>query len=53
MANSKRGVCNSQAFDMDAWADREALTEMSSPDLGEEDAELNSGHVDNLGINKQ
>lgn len=53
MANSKRAVCNSQAFDMHAWADREALTETSSPDLGEEDAELNFGQVDNLGISKQ
>lgn len=49
-------MCNSQAFDLDAWADADALTEVSSPrriGLGEEDAESSSGHIDNLGINKQ
>lgn len=42
-------------FDLDAWVDGDALTEVSGPGwtgLGEEDTELSSKHVDNLEISK-
>lgn len=44
LTESKRGIYNSQACD---------VNEVSHPDLGEEDAKLKSGHVNNLGIKAQ